>query len=162
MEIMNDGRHDFDFIFGRWQVLNRKLVDPLDPACDEWVEFGAHAVAEPILGGLSHVDRIWADAPPGGTAFEGYTLRQFDPEAKVWRIWWASTRQPGHLDPPVEGAWSDGRGVFECDDVLGGRPTRVRFVWTHDRPDEARWEQSFSVDGGAWRRNWVMELTRVA
>jgi hypothetical protein len=61
-----DGRADFDFIFGRWRVRNRKLVDVADPACEEWTEFDATAAAEPILGGLGHVDRMWTDT------FEGF------------------------------------------------------------------------------------------
>ena len=159
---MADGRTDFDFIFGRWRVHNRKLVDVTDPACTEWVEFEATSQAEPILGGLGHIDRIWADGPPGGAPFEGFTLRQFDPDAGRWRIWWASTRQPGHLDPPVEGAWVDGCGRFECDDVLAGRAVKVRFEWRHDDRATARWEQAFSYDDGAsWRTNWTMDLTRL-
>lgn len=160
---MNDGRADFDFIFGRWQVRNRKLRDVTDPGCTEWIEFDATAHVEPVLGGLGHVDRMSTDAPPGEQPFEGFTLRQFDPQARVWRIWWASSRNPGHLDPPVEGAWRDGRGVFDCDDVLGGHPVKVRFEWTRDGMDAARWQQSFSYDEGAtWRTNWTMDFTRTA
>ena len=96
---------------------------------------------------LGHVDRIWTEAPPGEEPFEGFTLRQFDPQTRVWRIWWASSRRPGHLDPPVEGAWRDGRGIFDCDDVLGGRPVKVRFEWATDGADSARWQQAFSYDG---------------
>jgi hypothetical protein len=157
-----DGRGDFDFIFGRWRVHNRKLVDVADPGCTDWVEFDAMSQAEPILGGLGHVDRIWADAPAGGEPFEGFTLRQYDPVASVWRIWWASSRNPGHLDPPVEGSWVQGRGLFYCDDVLQGRPVKIRFGWTNDNPSTARWEQAFSYDSGTtWRVNWVMELSRI-
>ncbi|MFF2936289.1 hypothetical protein [Streptomyces mirabilis] len=134
---------------------NRKLVDVDDPAGEEWIEFDATVAAEPILGGLGHVDRIWADS------FDGFTLRQFDPKAKVWRIWWASSTRPGHLDPPVEGSFSDGRAQFFCDDVLGGHAVKVRFDWTNATPDTARWEQAFSYDEGAtWRTNWTMDLTR--
>ncbi|MBE1470652.1 hypothetical protein [Kibdelosporangium phytohabitans] len=153
--VPTDGRSDFDFIFGRWQVRNRKLVDVVDPACDEWIEFDSAAATEPILGGLGHVERIRADT------FEGFTLRQFDPEAGIWRIWWASSARPGHLDPPMEGAFSDGRGRFLCDDVLGGHAVKVRFEWTTDTADTARWEQAFSYDGGVtWRVNWTMDFTR--
>lgn len=151
-----DGRSDFDFIFGRWRVHNRKLADVTDPGCQEWIEFNATAEAVPILNGLGHIDRIWTDT------FEGFTLRQFDPEAGVWRIWWASSARPGHLDPPVEGAFSDGRGRFFCDDILAGRAVKIRFEWTTPTPETARWEQAFSYDGGAtWRVNWTMDLARV-
>jgi hypothetical protein len=58
------------------------------------------------------------------------------------------------------GPFTDGHGVFECDDVLAGRPARVRFEWLVDRPSP-RWQQSFSYDAGAtWRLNWVMDFTR--
>ncbi|GAB7046074.1 hypothetical protein [Catenuloplanes indicus] len=152
---MTDGRTDFDFIFGSWRVRNRKPPDNSDPGCTEWVEFDATAHAEPILGGLGHIDRIRAGD------FEGLTLRQFDPDARVWRIWWASSNRPGHLDPPLEGTWCDGTGVLLGDDGVGGRPVRLRFEWTTDGADSARRQQEFSYDGGqSWRLNWVMELTR--
>lgn len=156
-----DGRSDFDFIIGRWRVHNRKLADVADPDCTQWVTFGAVAHAEPIFSGLGHVDRIWAEAPPGGEPFEGFTLRQFDPQTRVWRIWWASSKRPGYLDPPVQGSWSDGYGRFFCNDELNGQLVKVRFEWTSQTPSTARWEQAFSYDSGvSWRVNWVMELTR--
>ena len=159
--VVADGRADFDFIFGHWRVHNRKLADVADPDCTEWVEFGATSCAEPILDGLGHVDRIWANAPGGGEPFEGFTLRLFDPRARVWRIWWASSRRPGHLDSPVEGSWTGGRGRFACDEVVNGQPVKVRFEWRHDSASTARWEQAFSYDGGTtWQTNWIMELTR--
>ena len=157
-----DGRDDFDFIFGRWHVRNRKLADVTDPACTQWVTFGAVSRAEPILGGLGHVDRIWAEALPSGKPFEGFTLRQFDPGARVWRIWWASSNRPGHLDPPVQGRWTDGVGRFFCEDTVNGQRVRVRFEWTNPAPAAARWEQAFSYDSGiSWQVNWIMELTRI-
>jgi hypothetical protein len=152
---------DFDFVFGDWKIHNRKLTVTTDPDCDEWVEFEARGHAEPILDGFGHVDRMWSDAPPGDDPFEGFTLRLYDPAADVWRIWWSSTRMPGLLDPPVEGRWVDGRGTFECDDVLAGRAVRVRFEWTLAGDSRARWQQSFSYDGGTtWKTNWVMDFSR--
>lgn len=155
-----DGRNDFDFILGRWHIDNHRLVDVLDPSCDEWVEFEAVGDARPLLHGLGNIDTFTTEAlPPDGHPFEGLALRLFEPATGLWRIWWASTRNPGHLDPPMEGRFEGGRGVFVCDDVLDGRPTRVRFDWQAEGP--TRWEQAFSHDDGkTWRRNWTMIFTR--
>jgi len=154
-------RHDFDFIFGEWQIHNRKLVDVTDPDCDEWIEFDATGHAEPIFGGLGHIDRMFVPQSAVVDGFEGLTIRQFDAADGVWRIWWASSRAPGRIDPPLEGVWTGGRGVFYGDDVIAGRDVRLRFVWTADATGSARWEQSFSYDEGEeWRVNWVMEFSR--
>ena len=155
-----DGRHAFDFLFGRWQVHNRKLRDNTDPSCDEWVEFVGTSEAFPVLAGLGHVDRITVPDPPDGPPFEGMTLRLFDPETATWSIHWSSTRAPGRLDPPVIGEFAGQRGVFEGEDVLAGRPVRLRFEWRAG-PDRPVWQQYFSWDDGAtWSPNWTMTLSR--
>jgi hypothetical protein len=72
----------------------------------------------------------------------------------------SSTRQPGRLDPPLEGAFVDGSAVFEGPDVLGGRPAVVRFRWTQ-HPTTPRWEQEFSFDAGeTFVLNWTMDFSR--
>jgi hypothetical protein len=73
---MTDPTHDFDFIFGSWNVHNSKLADVTDSGCDQWVEFGATSEVTPILGGIGHVERIVVPVPTdGGRPFEGFTLR---------------------------------------------------------------------------------------
>jgi hypothetical protein len=148
---------DFDFLPGRWRVANRKLADPLDPECHEWQEFEATSVAEAMLGGGGNIDHFHAEG------YEGFSLRLYDPEADLWRIWWSSTARPGRLDPPVEGRFSaPGRARFECEDVLDGVPLRVRFDWSDITDRSARWVQAFSFDGGEnWKTNWIMSLTRL-
>lgn len=160
MNDQDDGRTDFDFILGRWQIHNRKLVEVLDPACEEWVEFEAAGDARPLLHGLGNIDTFTTDAlPPGGAPFQGIALRLFEPETRLWRIWWASTRNPGHLDPPLEGRFDNGQGLFVCDDVLAGRTVKVRFDWQTE--GLTRWQQAFSYDEGAtWQTNWIMTFTR--
>jgi hypothetical protein len=151
------GASDFDFLPGRWNVHNRRLVDMLDPACEEWEEFQATSDAEQMLGGGGNLDHF---NTPG---YEGFSLRLYDPEEDLWRIWWSSTKRPGRLDPPVEGRFTpDGTTArFETDDVLDGVPIRMRFDWSEITADRARWDQSFSFDGGeTWKPNWTMVLTR--
>jgi hypothetical protein len=152
----------FEFIYGDWTILNRKLRNVADPACEEWVEFDASSEVFPILHGIGHVDRMHVPHPSDGDPFEGFTLRLYDPVAETWSIWWSSTRSPGRLDPPVVGRFVDGRGTFECDDVVGGHAVKVRFEWRTN--DEApAWRQSFSYDeGSSWKLNWEMTFTRKA
>jgi hypothetical protein len=152
---------DFDFIFGTWRIHNRKRRDSTDPSCEEWVEFATTSRTEPIFGGLSHLERIFAGPDTPGGPWEGLTLRQFDPTDAVWRIWWASTKRPGHVDPPLSGHFVDGVGTFTGEDTLDGRPIHLRFTWSAPGPDLARWTQEFSWDAGrTWRLDWVMGFSR--
>jgi hypothetical protein len=156
-------RNDFDFLLGRWTVHHRKTADTLDPACAEWVEFDGTCEARPVLGGLGNVDTVSGELPDG-SRFEGMSLRLYDPAARRWRIWWASAGRPGRLDPPVEGGFSDGTGIFLGEDTVGGRDTLVRYRWSAITAGSARWEQDFSFDGGVtWDPvNWIMTFTRRA
>lgn len=158
--VADDGRHDFDFLHGRWTVHNSRLAVPQDRHCRDWVDTEATVEVRPILAGLGNVDTFSFAAGPAGPAFEAVTLRLFDPGPRRWSIRWASTRHPGRLDPPVEGAFDGSRGRFEGDDVVGEEAVRVRFDWLADA-DAPRWEQSFRWSGeDVWRPNWVMNLAR--
>lgn len=157
----DDGRRDFDFEFGSWRVHHRKLVSPLRPA-EGWEEFESDVEVRPVLMGLGNVELV-AASPPNGPAWEAVTLRIFDPATRLWSIHWSSTQRPGRLDPPVVGRFENGIGEFTGDDVLAGRPIRVRFWWKEITASSAVWEQAFSVDAGAtWERNWVMTFRRTA
>jgi hypothetical protein len=160
----NDGRHDFDFLFGAWQIANRKRVNPLVPFDDEWIEFDAWSGAYPIVGGLGNTDTYHAPDLPGRPGFEGFTLRLFEPKTGLWRIWWASSYGSGQLDEPVVGRFEDdGIGRFECDDILEGVHIRVRYTWRDITEDSVTWEQSFSFDGRrTWEPNWTIRSTRIA
>lgn len=158
-DLANDGRHDFDFLFGRWRIENRRLVKRLAD-CTEWETFEARQKVWPILGGLGNQDEFRAEAWRPG--FVGMTLRFFNPATRQWNIYWVDNQRLV-LDPPVVGAWVDGRGIFTTRDFFEGRPIVVRFTWTRFGPDQARWEQEFSADDGAtWEKNWVMDFTRTA
>jgi hypothetical protein len=146
---------DFDFLVGSWNVHNRRLVQRL-AGSDEWVEFTVPATNWSLFDGMANVDEM---SLPDGT--KGLTLRLLDRAAGNWSLYWASS-ETGRLFPPVVGRFANGRGVFYGDDTEAGAPVRVRFTWSDMTPSSARWEQAFSVDGGAsWEVNWIMLFTRI-
>jgi hypothetical protein len=151
------GPGDFDFWMGRWQVHNRRRRKWL-AGCEEWDEFEATSVARPVLDGTGNMDEFRTGYNGG---FTGMSLRLFNPETRQWSIYWASTRLPGVLEPPVAGAFDGDSGVFEGADTFEGRPILARFLWSGVTTPTPRWEQAFSEDGGkTWETNWVMDFTR--
>lgn len=153
-----DGVRDFDFWMGSWKVRNRRLQERLKGSSD-WVEFDATSVARPLLDGLGNEDEFRTDYAGG---FIGMSFRFFDPEKEQWSIYWADSRRPGLLDPPVVGSFSGDVGIFEGTDTFEGRPILVRFIWSGVTTPTPRWEQAFSEDGGeTWETNWIMEFTRL-
>ena len=159
-EIAVDGRCDFDFLLGKRTGLNRKRVNLL-ARDSEWIEFEGYNNAYPIVGGLGNAETFEAPEFPGRPGFEGFTLRLFEPETGLWRIWWASSAGNGQLDNPVVGRFVDGVGIFECDDVVDGVELRVRYTWQRIARDSSVWEQSFSFDdGSSWDVNWIAEFTQ--
>ena len=146
---------DFDFFMGRWTVQNRRLTERL-AGSDEWEEFESTSVAHPILGGLGNEDEFRTRHAGG---FIGMSFRFFDPVKRRWSIYWADSRRPGELDPPVFGTFSGDIGVFEGEDEFEGRPIKVRFIWSGTCTRTPRWEQAFSADDGeTWETNWVMDF----
>lgn len=149
--------NDFDFLFGRWDVSNRRLEKRLVGSTD-WRQFPATSECRSLFGGAANVDEIVF--PTEG--FSGVTLRLFDPRRGQWSLHWASS-DSGVLFPPVVGGFTDGRGEFHGDDSEGGTPVRIRFLWTRMSRASARWEQAFSVDGArTWETNWIMDLSRAS
>jgi hypothetical protein len=148
---------DFDFWMGKWNVRNRRLVLRL-AGSDEWDEFESKVAARQLPGGLGNEDVFCTEY---GGGFVGMSFRFYDPDSASWSIYWADSRRPGLLDPPVVGSFSGDTGIFEGDDTFGGRPIRVRFTWSGVTTPTPRWEQAFSDDGGkTWETNWVMDFTR--
>ena len=152
------GARDFDFLHGAWNTRQRRLRTWLAES-DEWDEFEATMVSEPMLDGLGTVEELRTDHDGG---FVGMSFRFFDPSSRQWSIYWADSRRPGVLDPPLFGSFSGDTGVFHGDDTLAGEPIRVRFIWSRITVDSARWEQAFSRDeGNSWETNWYMDFTRL-
>ena len=147
--------HDFDFLAGEWDVMNRRLAHR-GVGSNEWTEFPATIRGARYLDGVASVDQI--DFPTLG--FSGLTVRTFDLKTRRWSIYWVNGKRGCCLTNPVEGVFVGDRGEFYGTDEDDGRPVRVRYVWTKLGPDSARWEQAFDYGDGKWELNWMNTLTR--
>jgi hypothetical protein len=158
--------HDFDFLVGSWTSHQRRLLKRLQ-GCDEWESFAATSVNQHLPGGVINFDTLVAqDWRPG---WVGMSLRLFNPVTNLWSIYWLTNEgggidpKSGQLEAAVVGRFQGDEGIFEGDDVYGGRPIRVRFLWQRQGADRACWQQAFSDDDGrSWEVNWVMEFERSA
>ena len=154
--VRTDGARDFDFLFGRWRIRNRKLAKILCGS-NEWIEFDATSECRPILGGAGNEDEFRTDQWEN---YVGASFRFFDPGTSLWSIFWANNRV-GMLLPPQVGRFDGDVGTFDAADTYEGRPVVVRYLWSDVRSAHPRWEQRFSPDGGAtWETKWTMEFRR--
>lgn len=156
-----DGQRDFDWMFGTWKGRLKRLLHPLTGSTT-WVEYDVTQVTRKVWDGRANMDEFTADSPETNSHIEGLTLRMYKPESREWYIYWAS-QKPGPLSlPPTVGRFNNGRGEFYDHEEIGGRMIFVRYVWSDITPNSARFEQSFSADGGkTWEPNWICTLTKV-
>lgn len=149
---------DFDFEIGRWRVAHRRLKARL-AGCPDWEAFEGTSETRPVLGGNGNVEDNLLHISPG--SYRAIAIRSFDPASGTWAIWWLDARSPHVLDVPVVGRFEDGVGCFYADDMLDGRPVRMRFLWLRTDTATPRWEQALSDDGGqSWETNWTMDFER--
>jgi hypothetical protein len=150
------GAGDFDFLVGTWDGIQRRLVKPL-AGCTEWAEFATRTRCWPVFGGAGNVDEL--STPDGG--FLGLTVRLLNPETGQWSLHWASSKDGDLAPPPVVGEFTDGVGLFYCQQDWEGQQITVRYKWFDITPETARWEQAFSTDDGqTWETNWTARFTR--
>ena len=149
-----DGQQDFDWEIGSWQTHVRVLRNPLSGAAPDWAEFSGTSLVRPILGGRANSVELSVKGEKGQV--EGVALRLYNPQGRQWGIHYASIRG-GTMTAPIYGGFDGkGRGEFYGQDMLDGRAIQVRFVITTLSLDEARFEQSYSADGGkSWETNWI-------
>jgi hypothetical protein len=154
------GLHDFDFLVGDWRVRHRRLKQRLAHS-QEWIEFDGTFSNRALMQGWANVGDNFFDMPGG--AYRGVGFRAYDPNMKQWASWWLDGRTPfGDLDPPGKGHFENGIGTFYADSTFEGKPIRVRVIWSHITRSSARWEQSFSPDGGkTWEINWTSDFERL-
>ena len=156
-EQFRDGSRDFDFLNGRYRVHNVRFAGRLEQS-GRWETFEAVSIATPLPRGIGRIDELVAD---GRGEHAGATLRLYDRHTRRWSLYRVDSGN-GMLQPPLQGAFQDGVGIFEGYDELGRQPLRVRLTWSHIGASSARCEQAYSRDSGAtWEPHWVMHYTRL-
>ncbi|WP_162875419.1 hypothetical protein [Sphingomonas crusticola] len=147
--------HDFDYHVGHWTSVQRRLRERWIGSTD-WDEFTGDTTYVQYLGGAISVDET--AFPTKG--FAGLTVRVFNPGRRQWFIYWIASNKP-EMGTPMIGGYDGNRGLFYGDDTDGDLPIKVRFIRTKRPPDQERWEQAFSRDGGrSWETNWTADFTR--
>lgn len=149
---------DFDFLAGSHNVHHRTLKNRLANS-EEWTEFEGLHQQELLLKGRGNLEKHQL---PGtdGKMVEAIALRLFNPQTKLWSIYWANSNT-AVLDPPVVGSFENKIGHFYAKDTWEGKPVLVQFVW--DARDEMKfqWSQAFSTDNGkTWEWNWYMTFAK--
>ena len=153
----NSSPLDFDFLVGRWKIHNKKLKTRLNH-CQEWTEFEATGECRKILNGFGNIDSFQTEF--GGKPFEGAALRLFNPETKLWSIYWADS-EAVVLDVPQIGSFTEKKGRFYATDVWEEKDIIVLFHWDATAESTPVWSQAFSLDNGkTWEWNWYMTFHR--
>lgn len=161
------GANDFDFLVGRWNIVNKRKTGKSFWADHEpeqeamWEEFSAVDLIEKDLDGRAIIEHYEATLLSGENV-KGLSVKAFDPTTHLWSIIWIDTRQEPDDFRPLTGTFQDGIGTFlQVIETPDGRPLHVRYIWDHITSNEARWQQAFSFDGGtAWNTNFIMQFTR--
>lgn len=147
--------NDFDFLVGKWKMHNRHLNKRLEN-CKEWTEFESSDENSKLLSGTIDMDTYSTTEFPGqeGKLFQGLTLRLFNPQTRLWSLYWIASNT-GTIDPPVIGSFENGVGHFFGKDTLKGKPIIVVFRWDARNKNRPVWGQAFSADNGkTWEWNF--------
>ena len=158
---IHDGQRDFDFLVGSWTIHLRKRLRPLTGS-NEWVEADGTVVCRHIFGGKGEVEEFDVSSKDGSYQVQGLATRLYNPKTRQWSIFWANAKN-GTMDTAAQiGGFQNGRGTFDSNDTLDGKPILIRFSWTQVDTPHPHFEQSFSADGGkTWEVNWITEQARV-
>lgn len=71
--LIEDGRRDFDFLYGDWTVAHRRLKRR-GAHCHEWDTFSGATTCRSLMGGVCNVDENHMTE----RGFAGVTFRAFD------------------------------------------------------------------------------------
>lgn len=155
----HDGRHDFDFAFGKWKEHTTRLQHPLTGSTT-WIQMDGISVCKKIWNGKANLTELESDGPNGH--LELLALRLYNTQSRQWNLTFATSGVGVLGMPPCIGEFKNGRGEFYDQESYNGKAIWVRFIITSLTHDSFRSEQAFSDDGGkTWETNWINEYSRL-
>jgi hypothetical protein len=152
-------KDDFDFLEGEWKVHNRMLKSRLTNS-KEWIEFESTLHMRKTLNGFGNVENYYATLD--GKPFEGMAIRLFNPQTKLWSVYWVDNNNATMDEHPVTGSFENRVGKLYTNDTFNGKPIVVLYQWDATNAKHPKWSQAISTDNGVtWEWNWEMILTRI-
>lgn len=152
-----DGHRGFDFLLGTWHTHYRILRRRLSHSHD-WYDCYGTSVVRPFWNGSANLED--GDLRCPNRYIGGMTVRLYNADTHQWSLWWG-TRKLGLVEPAQVGHFERGVGNFYARDTYNGTPVIVRYRWNEPTPNQPRFEQAFSTDGGrSWETNWTTGYTR--
>ncbi|HXB91447.1 MAG TPA: hypothetical protein VNU72_04125, partial [Puia sp.] len=113
----HDGRHDFDFAFGRWKEHSTRLQHPLTGSTT-WIQMDGISDVRKIWNGRGSLTELESDGPNGH--LELLALRLYNPQSRQWNLTFATSGVGVLGMPPCVGEFRDGRGIFYDQELYNG------------------------------------------
>ena len=139
---LTSSQSDFDFLQGKWKVQNRKLKVRLNNS-NEWEEFESELHMRKALNGMGNVENYFASFD--GKPFEGLAVRLFNPETRLWTIYWMDTNGMRMDQHPVTGSFENGIGKFYANDTFDGKAILMIYQWNVTNPTQPIWSQMILI-----------------
>ena len=136
----------FDFLIGDW----RMDVEEYDPQGKQIRTLTDWSRVRKMIGGASLLDE-WGD--------EGFTVRTWDPNKKVWRLFWTDRDFLAGNMQIWEGTFENGVGTFvggySVPDNISRSKSKIEFSEIKD--NSVLWKMWKSPDNG---ETWVLQYIR--
>ena len=150
---------DFDFLIGKWKVVNKRLKERL-VGNNKWIEFHGELEVRKTLNGYANVDEYKTEL--NGKELHAVTLRVYNPDEKIWSIYWLDTFTY-ELLPQVKGGFENNIGEFYGEEMFQGNKVKLKFSWLKTSDKTAHWNQAyFDEIKKEWEINWTMDFTKVS
>ncbi|MFN8528725.1 MAG: DUF1579 family protein [Anaerolineae bacterium] len=154
---------DLSWFIGEWDVHSHML---LNADTDEWIDEDLHTIHTYEMGGNLIFEHF--GGPLGGTPFEGWSLRKYNPTTGNWEQRWVDVSAGGFAN--WMGRWDAETNAFagyamrfiDSDFNLTGE-TGAREIFDNITEDGFDWRYEQTSDSGAtWDVTWTLRYDRAA